>query len=142
MRRGWPGSTARAEARARARAQAAGRTAPAPPPPPARPGSPAPRRRTRRRPAARSAPAGRAAAGPPPAAPRAGPANGRSGPPGGGASLHTLADRIAAFDRAHGTAPCTRAPPAFMQDMLSRNPDAFAGDPDVQALMRHYPGRF
>lgn len=31
---------------------------------------------------------------------------------------------------------------AFLLEMADRNPDAFACDLDVQAMMQHYPGRF
>jgi len=31
---------------------------------------------------------------------------------------------------------------AFIQEMLSRNPDAFSSDLDLQAMMQHYPASF
>lgn len=31
---------------------------------------------------------------------------------------------------------------AFIQDMMHRNPDAFASDLDVQAMMGHFPSQF
>ena len=35
-----------------------------------------------------------------------------------------------------------RARRAFVQEMLSRNPQAFSSDLDVQSMMLHYPERF
>ena len=31
---------------------------------------------------------------------------------------------------------------SFVQDMISRNPNAFSSDLDVQAMMHHFPGQF
>ena len=31
---------------------------------------------------------------------------------------------------------------AFVQEMLDRNPDAFASDFDVQSMMQHFPSHF
>lgn len=31
---------------------------------------------------------------------------------------------------------------AFVQEMLDRNPDAFASDYDVQSMLQHFPGHF
>ena len=31
---------------------------------------------------------------------------------------------------------------AFVQEMLDRNPDAFASDFDVQSMMQHFPNHF
>ncbi len=35
-----------------------------------------------------------------------------------------------------------RARRAFVDEMLSRNPDAFASEYDVQCMLHMYPGRF
>lgn len=36
----------------------------------------------------------------------------------------------------------TRERRAFVQEMLDRNPDAFASDFDVQSMMQHFPSHF
>lgn len=65
----------------------------------------------------------------------------------------SLTDRIGALvqraaRRLKGRAATSESPEdartrrAFVQEMLSRNPEAFSSDLDVQSMMQHYPGRF
>ena len=55
------------------------------------------------------------------------------------ASLRRVAARLVP---AEPNAEEARARRAFVHDAMSRNPDTFASDLDVQAMMQHYPGQF
>jgi hypothetical protein len=59
--------------------------------------------------------------------------------PGLVASLRRMCAWLARVER---DAAAARARRAFVQDAVSRNPDAFESDLDVQAMMQHYPGQF